>query len=385
MKAKLDGKVLLAALDLVGAGFTPTTLTRVMVNTGDDGLGSWRIDMWDTEATASILVPYGGEKDTDLSIIMPSVQLETLLSKTRAKEFEIRSKENIFVLKANNSRLSIPKVDELTASNWDVDEKYPIQIEIAKGGLLASLAGPIEDILGTYANVRGFQISASNGEVTIIATDSFRIYRAIIKDTGLIKANDISGVLPVKVLKFFKDLNGSELPVGIGLKDTSYLIRAGVGDLTLEVNGAGIITKYPGVALRFASKPDHRFVFSASRLKKEVELHQSLSQDKVPTGIFEFTETGVSIETKGNKQVSNSHVDLGEDYKVQERTEDIKIAIRLKYLLDAIRFISALDGDSIEVGIATKTTGLIWVQPAEETRLLHPEMEVACVIAPVNV
>jgi DNA polymerase III sliding clamp (beta) subunit (PCNA family) len=385
MKAKLDGKVLLDALDLVGAGFSPTTLTRVMVNTGDDGLGHWRIDMWDTEATASILVPYGGEKNTDLSVIMPSVQLETLLSKTRTKEFEIQGKENSFVLKANNSRLSIPKVDESVTSNWNVDDNYPIQIEIAKGGLLGSIAGPIEDILGTYANIRGIQVSASNGEVTILATDGFRIYRSVIKDAGLIKANNITGILSLKILKFFKDLDGSELPVGIGLKDTSYLIRAGVGDLTLAVNGCSIIGKFPDVSSRFASKPDNRFIISASKLKKEVDLHQSLSQDKVPAGIFEFTETGISIETKGNKQVSNSHIDLGEEYEILERTGDIKIAIRLKYLLDAIKFISALDCEKIEIGIATKTTGLIWIQPAEETRLLHPEMDVISLVAPVNV
>lgn len=385
MKAKLDGKVLLAALNLVGAGFTPATLTRVDVKTGDDGLGHWRIDMWDTEATASILVPYGGEKNTDLSIIMPSIQLGMLLTKTRAIDFEIQSKENVFVLKANSSRLSVPKIDESIFSQWDVDENYPIQIEIAKGGLLGSLAGPIEDILGPYANVRGMQISANNNEVVILASDGFRIYRAIIKDSGLIKADNIVGILPTKVLKFFKDLDGSELPLGIGMKDNSYLIKAGVKDLTLEVNGSSIPSKYPDVVSRFASKPDHRFLILASRLKKEVDLHQALSQDKVPTGIFQFTETGISIETKGNKQVSNSHIDLGEEYEILERTEDIKIAIRLRYLLDALKFISALNSDKIEIGIATKTTGLIWIQPAKETQLLHPEMEVIGVIAPVNV
>lgn len=385
MKAKLDGKVLLAALNLVGAGFTPATLSRVQVNTGDDGLGSWRIDMWDTEATASILVLYGGEKNTDLSVIMPSVQLETLLSKTRATDFDIQTKENAFVLKANSSRLSVPKMDESIISQWNVDENYPIQIEIAKGGLLASLAGPIEDILGTYANVRGFQISADANGVTILATDGFRIYKALIKDAGLVKTGTITGILPVKVLKFFKDLDGSELPVGIGIKDSSYLVRAGVKDLTLEVNGSSIVGKYPDVASRFGAKPDHRFLISASKLKKEVDLHQALSSDKVPTGVFDITETGISIETKSIKQASNSQIELGEDYTILERTDNVKVAIRLKYLLDAIKFVSALDCDKIELGIAVNSTGLIWIQPAEETRLLHPEMEVACVIAPVNV
>ena len=385
---KIDGKLLLAALDLVGAGFSATTLTRVTMVAGDDGLGDCKVEVWDMEAMARATAACNLGVKTDLSILVPSAQLEALLTKTGAAELQISDKEKQFGLKANTTKLQVPKIDETKTSKWVIPDEYATQIELTRGRLIGSLASSIEEILGTAAQIRGFQITALNGQVCLLATDGYRIYRALIKDEGVVKADNAEAMLPVKLLKFLKVLDTANLPLGIGIKGDSYLLRAGVGELNLEVFGPALLTQYPDTTGLLASKPDHRFAISSSRLRGECELHQTLSTDKAAAGIFEFKETGLLIETKGSlasNQV-NSDIELGDDYQILERKNDVKVGIRLKYLSDALKFMEVFGGKTgkVEIGIATGTTGLVWIQPSQDVRDNHKEVEILSILAPVR-
>ena len=386
---KIDGKLLLAALDLVGAGFSATTLTRVTMSAGDDGVGDCKVEVWDVDAMARASAACNLGTKTDLSILVPSAQLDALLTKTGATELQISDREKQFSLKAKTTKLMVPKIDETKTSKWTIPDNYETQIELSRGMLLGSLASSIEDILGSYAQIRGFQLSALGGQVCLLATDGFRIYRALIKDTGIIKADDADLILPVKLLKFLKRLDTSDLPLGIGSQESSYLVRAGLGELSLEIFGSSVLTQYPDISGLLSSKPDHRYLIAASKLKAEAELHQTLSTDKVAAGIFEFKESSLEIETKGSlasNQV-NSSIELGDDYQILERKKDIKIGLRLKYLSDALKSMEVFAKDrhsKVEIGIADGSTGLVWIQPSQEIRDAHPDIEIFSILAPVR-
>lgn len=389
MKAiKINGKALLAALDLVGSGFSATTLTRVTLGAGEDGVGDCKIEVWDLEAMARTSMPFSNEGPANLAILVPSAQLETLITKTGAEEISISDSEKKVTLKAKTTKLAVGKIDETTMRTWNVIEPTT-HIEISKASLLGSLAAPIEDILGTGSQIRGFQVSAANGEVCLLATDGFRIYRAVIKDTGIVQAEEGKAVLPVKVLKFLKRLDDSEMPMSLGFEDDSYLLRAGLGELTLELNGSSLKREIPDITQLLNGKPDHRFLVSIPRFKAEVDLHNSLSADKVSAGVFEFKEGSLDMDTRDSKNINQitSKIEVGDEYQVLERTTDIKLALRLKYLSEALKFMEVFEhgkGAMVEIGIATGSTGLLWIQPSQSTRDAHGDSEILCVIAPIN-
>ena len=386
---KIDAKLLLAALDLVGSGFSATTLTRVTMLAGDDGLGDFKVEVWDMEAMARATASCNLGTKTDMSLLVPSAQLEAMLRKTGAEELQIKDNERQFNLKAKTTKLTVPKIDETKTSKWTIPEDCSTQIELSRGRLLGSLASSIEELLGTGAAIRGFQLSAQGGKVVLIATDNYRFYRATFKDEGIIKAEDCDTMLPAKVLKFLKALDTSNLPLGIGIKESSYLLKAGEGELSLEIFGPSIQKQYPDTTGLLSSLPDHRYLISMARLKGECELHQTLSTDKAAAGTFEFKETGLEIETKGSlasNQV-NSYIEYGDDYQILERTEDIKICVRLKYLSDALKFMEVFDRGKtsrVEIGIAQGTTGLFWIQSSEEVRTRHADSEILAILAPVR-
>jgi DNA polymerase III sliding clamp (beta) subunit (PCNA family) len=385
---KIDGKLLLAAIDLVGAGFSATTLTRVTMSAGDDGLGDCKVEVWDMEAAARATASCNLGVKTDLSILVPSAQLDALLTKTGAAELQITERDRQFGLKANTTKLAVPKIDETKTSRWIIPDNCSTQIEISKAQLLGSLASSIEDILGTGSQIRGFQLASQNGQICLIATDGIRLYRALIKNDGVLKSEDFDTVLPAKLLKFLKRLDTSKLPLGIGMQGTSYLMRSGYNDLSLEVFGPSVDKRIPETSAIFGLQPNHRYLVSAAKLRAEAELHQTLSTDKAAAGMFEFKEAGLEIETKGSlasNQV-NSRIDIGEDYQILERTDDIKIGIRLKYLSEALKFMEVFGGKSgrVEIGIAYGTTGLVWIQPSEDTRKAHESSEIIAILAEVR-
>jgi len=385
---KIDGKLLLAAIDLVGSGFTASTLTRVTMMAGDDGLGDCKVEVWDMEAAARVTTPCNLGSKTDLSMLVPSAQLDALLKKTGTEELQISDRERAFGLKANTTKLTVPKVDETKTAKWVIPDTGETQIEISKGQLLGSLASSIEDILGAGSQIRGFQLASQDGQIFLLATDGIRLYRALIKDDGVLKSEDFDAVLPVKLLKFLKVLDTSKLPLGIGMNGTSYLMKAGCNDLSLEVFGPTMDKRLPKTDAIFQLKPNHRYLISAARLKAEAELHQTLSTDKAAAGMFEFKDTGLEIETKGSlasNQV-NSSIEIGDDYQVLEKQGDLKIGMRLKYLSDALKFMEVFGGKSgkVEIGVAYGTTGLVWIQPSEETRASHTSSEIIAILAEVR-
>lgn len=230
-------------------------------------------------------------------------------------------------------------------------EEYPALPEIKEKNIIKLKLDKFRDLVSkvqraasqdeSRAILTGTLIEIEGGNLTLVATDSYRL--ATIKEELESQDKKIKIVVPSKVLESItkNDLKEMDLEMILEENQIAFLLKR-KGKVTNTIISRLLSGKYPEYKQLIPEKMRHDIVINKEKMLEVVRRISSISQDNIPIKVI--MEKGRITATMDIKEIGSS----SEDFEAAYGEERIEIAFNPYFLIDGI---TMMDGKNVILSI----------------------------------
>lgn len=337
MKFQADREVLSDAVSFLVRLLSPRPqlpqLSGVMIEATKDEV---QLSIFDYEVAARVKI--AAAIDLPGKVLVQARLLSEILSKLPASSVAINLEESRLQVNSGSSKFSL---SSMATTDYPDTPEFPAPTgkvsasEFTNGVSKVAVAASREEVTPVLTAV---MITASSKELTMVATDRFRVAVKILPWTG--KAVDREVLIPARVLseisKTFSHDSELELGLGEGEKD-----MIGFSSGNKSVSTATIKGKYPAVLQLFPDQTASFAILSRQDLLDGTR-RVALVVDREKPLRYKFTEDELSLESIGSDVA-----DASEQVPCSMKGEDTIVSLRPQFLSDAL---ASLEAENVKIG-----------------------------------
>jgi DNA polymerase III subunit beta len=372
MKFQADREVLAEAISFVVRMLSPKPqlpqLSGVMITAADNQV---QLSVFDYEVAAKVDV--SAAVDAPGQVLVQARLLAEIISKLPAETVSFQ---------LNESRLSITSGSSKFALSLMSTSDYPNTPDMPEpsGKISASdfahsvqqvaVAASREEVTPVLTAV---MLSANSKELTLVATDRFRVAVKSLPYSGAASEKDI--LIPAKVLQEIAKTfaNQGDLQIAFGTSDRE-LVGFSAGSKT--VSTATIKGKYPAVLQLFPESSEHFAILKTHDILDATK-RVALVVDREKPLRYKFTSNELSLESIGSDVAEAS-----EQIQSSLNGEESTVSLRPQFLSDAL---GAIDGENVKISFTVNPSnpnkpGPVLVTPTDKgdyKYLLQPNLLVS--------
>jgi len=357
MKFQADREVLSDAVSFLVRLLSPRPqlpqLSGVMIEATKDEV---QLSIFDYEVAARVKI--AAAIDLPGKVLVQARLLSEILSKLPASSVAINLEESRLQVNSGSSKFSL---SSMATTDYPDTPEFPAPTgkvsasEFTNGVSKVAVAASREEVTPVLTAV---MITASSKELTMVATDRFRVAVKVLPWTG--KAVDREVLIPARVLseisKTFSHDSELELGLGEGEKD-----MIGFSSGNKSVSTATIKGKYPAVLQLFPDQTASFAILSRQDLLDGTR-RVALVVDREKPLRYKFTEDELSLESIGSDVA-----DASEQVPCSMKGEDTIVSLRPQFLSDAL---AGLEVENVKIGFTVNPNnpnkpGPILVSPVD--------------------
>ena len=337
MKFQADREVLSDAVSFLVRLLSPRPqlpqLSGVMIEATKDEV---QLSIFDYEVAARVKI--AAAIDSPGKVLVQARLLSEILSKLPASSVAINLDESRLQVNSGSSKFSL---SSMATTDYPDTPEFPAPTgkvsasEFTNGVSKVAVAASREEVTPVLTAI---MITASAKELTMVATDRFRVAVKILPWTG--KAVEREVLIPARVLseisKTFSHDSELELGLGEGEKD-----MIGFSSGNKSVSTATIKGKYPAVLQLFPDQTASFAILSKQDLLDGTR-RVALVVDREKPLRYKFTEDELSLESIGSDVA-----DASEKVPCSMKGEDTVVSLRPQFLSDAL---VGLEVENVEIG-----------------------------------
>jgi len=337
MKFQADREVLSDAVSFLVRLLSPRPqlpqLSGVMIEATKDEV---QLSIFDYEVAARVKI--AAAIDSPGKVLVQARLLSEILSKLPASSVAINLDESRLQVNSGSSKFSL---SSMATTDYPDTPEFPAPTgkvsasEFTNGVSKVAVAASREEVTPVLTAI---MITASAKELTMVATDRFRVAVKILPWTG--KAVEREVLIPARVLseisKTFSHDSELELGLGEGEKD-----MIGFSSGNKSVSTATIKGKYPAVLQLFPDQTASFAILSKQDLLDGTR-RVALVVDREKPLRYKFTEDELSLESIGSDVA-----DASEKVPCSMKGEDTVVSLRPQFLSDAL---VGLEVENVKIG-----------------------------------
>lgn len=340
MKFQADREVLGDAISFLVRMLSPRPqlpqLSGVVIDAAD---GEITLSIFDYEVVAKATITGSVEKPG--KTLVQARLLSEIVSKLPAETVSLELLDSRVAINSGSSKFSL--------SSMSMAE-YPQIPEIPKGSGIVkaedfseaiaevSLAASREEVTPVLTAV---MVSATNKELSFVATDRFRVAVKAVPWKGSGQDNEV--LIPARVIseiaKTFSGLGDIELGVGASEKEMVGFTSANKMVATSTIKG-----KYPAVLQLFPDSAPHFAVVNTNDLADATK-RVSLVVDRDKPIRFSFGGSEVSLESIGSDVA-----DASEQVTCSLTGDETVVSLKPQFLIDAL---SSVETEMVQIGFTS--------------------------------
>jgi len=295
-----------------------------------------QLSIFDYEVAARVKI--AAAIDSPGKALVQARLLSEILSKLPASSVAINLDESRLQVNSGSSKFSL---SSMATTDYPDTPEFPAPTgkvsasEFTNGVSKVAVAASREEVTPVLTAI---MITASAKELTMVATDRFRVAVKILPWTG--KAVEREVLIPARVLseisKTFSHDSELELGLGEGEKD-----MIGFSSGNKSVSTATIKGKYPAVLQLFPDQTASFAILSKQDLLDGTR-RVALVVDREKPLRYKFTEDELSLESIGSDVA-----DASEKVPCSMKGEDTVVSLRPQFLSDAL---VGLEVENVKIG-----------------------------------
>ena len=363
MKLVVKKEILLESLNNTARAISTKNLipilTGIKFDLKDDGLYLYASD---TDVSIRSFIPKN--KLTSLeetgSIVIGGKYIVEIIRKLPNTDISIEVIDGYkMIVSTDNTEFNLNGINPNEFPNLDLDEtKEPIVIN---NGIFKDIINQTVFAISqseTRPLLTGINFRINNGELDVIATDSYRLARKLVA-IDKVDESDINIVIPGKnLVELTKMLDNDEDSLELHLFSNKVLFKQN----NLLFQSRLVSGNYPNVNNLIPSDSFLKITANLSNLYDVIDRASILTSDK--------EKNIVTLETNKNLLiVRSSSAEIG---RVEEKMnitkdneEEIKISFSAKYMMDALR---SFEGDTVELAFEGEVKPII-IKDVEDPNL----------------
>lgn len=307
-----------------------------------------------TNGQVTIKTKIGGEVKTEETekMLIPFTYLHDIVSNASSPEISIELEKNVAKIKCGTSKfkLNTLKVADFPEINFEVEgEEFSMPTE--------ELVSYIEKTLFAISQkdyravLKGVNLSSDDGELTFVATDSYRLSQIKLPT----KAGKFNITIPGDTFKMMKSVfgNAKEVSIRIGKSNAIFKTEDTV------MNAALLAGAYPDVERLIPYSFNTTVTFNRLEMISCLNRASMFKNDNVSV---------IKLDVTDSISVSSRNAELGEFNEVvnaKVEGEPFKIAFSASYIVDALK---ALDTEEVKFCFQTDMKPFTLVNVGENTK-----------------
>lgn len=337
MKFQADREVLSDAISFVVRLLSPKPqlpqLSGVMISASDNQV---TLSIFDYEVTAKVSI--SAAVDHPGKVLVQARLLAEIVSKLPADSVSLSLNESRVQVSSGASKFSLsamstsdyPETPSTSASSGKVTAS-----DFAHAVAQVAVAASREEVTPVLTAV---MISAKSKEISLVATDRFRVAVNSITWQGAAVEREI--LIPARVLseiaKTFSHEGDLELGFGSDEKDMISFSAGNksVGTATIKGKYPAVLQLFPEDVANFAVVNTHDLLDATKRVSLVVDREKPLR--------YKFEDSELSLESIGSDVA-----DASEQVSCSISGDNVTVSLRPQFLVDAL---SGIDAESVKLG-----------------------------------
>ena len=337
MKFQADREVLSDAISFVVRLLSPKPqlpqLSGVMISAGDNQV---TLSIFDYEVTAKVSI--SAAVDQPGKVLVQARLLAEIVSKLPADSVSLSLNESRVQVSSGSSKFSLSAMSTSDYPETPITPSSSGKVSASDFGHAVSqvaVAASREEVTPVLTAV---MISAKSKEISLVATDRFRVAVNSIQWQGSAVEREI--LIPARVLseiaKTFSHEGDLELGFGSDEKDMVSFSAGNksVGTATIKGKYPAVLQLFPEDVANFAVVNTHDLLDATKRVALVVDREKPLR--------YKFEGSELSLESIGSDVA-----DASEQVSCSISGDDVTVSLRPQFLVDAL---SGVDAESVKLG-----------------------------------
>ena len=337
MKFQADREVLSDAISFVVRLLSPKPqlpqLSGVMISAGENQV---TLSIFDYEVTAKVSI--SAAVDQPGKVLVQARLLAEIVSKLPADSVSLSLNESRVQVSSGSSKFSLSAMstsDYPETPNTSASSGKVVASDFAHAVSQVAVAASREEVTPVLTAV---MISAKSKEISLVATDRFRVAVNSIPWQGAAVEREI--LIPARVLseiaKTFSHEGDLELGFGSDEKDMISFSAGNksVGTATIKGKYPAVLQLFPENVANFAVVNTHDLLDATKRVALVVDREKPLR--------YKFEGAELSLESIGS-----DIADASEQVSCSISGDDVTVSLRPQFLVDAL---SGVDAETVKLG-----------------------------------
>lgn len=336
MKFQADREVLADAISFVVRMLSPKPqlpqLSGVMITAKDNEVV---LSVFDYEVSAKVAI--AAAVDSPGKVLVQARLLAEIVSKLPADTVSFNLTESRLGVASGSSKFTL---SAMSTTDYPESPDSPTSgnkvsaADFAHSVAQVAVAASREEVTPVLTAV---MISATSKELTLVATDRFRVAVKSLPWQG--SATEAEVLIPAKVLQEVAKTfaNQGDLEISIAQNDRGLV---GFSAGSKSVSTATIKGKYPAVLQLFPAATEHFAVLKTHDISDATK-RVALVVDREKPLRYRFSETELTLESIGSDVAEAS-----EQVQCSLNGEETTVSLRPGFLSDAL---SGIDGDNVKI------------------------------------